>query len=62
MTQSEPIFTPRPMGFFAEWYVQVVWPNGYKQKVNGFRDEAHARGWIAHESKDWVIQQRGPTG
>lgn len=61
MTPSDPIMTPRQLGFFSEWYVEVVWPNGYKQKVNGFRDEAHARGWIAQESKAWIIQTRGPT-
>lgn len=62
MTQSDPTMTPRQMGFFSEWYVQVVWPNGYKQEVHGFRDEAHARGWIAQEGRAWVVQQRGPTG
>ena len=62
MTQADPKFIPRPMGFFSEWYVQVVWPNGYKQKVHGFRNEAHARGWIAQEAKAWIIQARGPTG
>jgi hypothetical protein len=62
MTQSDPIMRPRPLGFFSEWCVEVVWPNGYKQTVHGFRDEAHARGWMAQESKAWVIQARGPTG
>jgi hypothetical protein len=48
------------MGFFSEWYVQVVWPSGYKEKVNGFKNEAHAKGWIEHESQKWIDEKRGP--
>ena len=46
---DEPIMTPKAGGFFSEWSVEVVWSSGHKDKVTGFRDEAHARGWIAHE-------------
>ena len=52
--------TPKAGGFFSEWSVQIVWPSGHKDKVTGFRDEAHAKGWIAHESKAWVAQMRAP--
>jgi len=57
---DEPIMTPKAGGFFSEWSVQIVWPSGHKDKVTGFRDEAHAKGWIAHESKAWVAQMRAP--
>jgi len=60
MTQSDPIMKPRQQSFFSEWYVEVVWPNGHRQKVHGFRNEAHALGWIEHESKAWIAQTRGP--
>ncbi len=56
----KPTFTPKSMGFFSEWYVQVVWPSGYKENVNGFRNEAHAKGWIEHESEKWIDEKRGP--
>jgi hypothetical protein len=47
---------PRPLGFFSEWQVVVTWPNGRKQKVNGFSSEAHARGWIEKGSSEWVAE------
>jgi hypothetical protein len=60
MTTPKPIMTPHALGFFSEWYVLVEWPNGRKQKVNGFKNEAHARGWIEQESAAWIanITQR----
>lgn len=57
---DEPIMMPKAGGFFSEWSVEIVWPSGHKDKVTGFRDEAHAKGWIAHESKAWVAQMRAP--
>ena len=60
MSDNDPIMTPRSGGFFSEWYVQVVWPGGHTEKVQSFKDEAHARGWIEHESKAWIAKVRGP--
>ncbi len=51
---AAPTLTPQSMGFFSEWCVVVVWPDGRRKRVNGFRDEAHARGWIEHESAAWL--------
>jgi hypothetical protein len=56
----KPTFTPKSMGFFSEWYVHVVWRSGYTENVNGFKSEAHARGWIEHESEKWIDEKRGP--
>lgn len=61
MSDAAPIFTPRPLAFFSEWYVQVQWPDGQTQRVDGFESEAHARGWIEHESKAWIAQARRPS-
>ena len=52
--------TPKAGGFFSEWSVEIIWPSGHKDKVTGFRDEAHARGWIAQESKAWIAEMRAP--
>jgi hypothetical protein len=57
---DEPRMTPKAGGFFSEWSVEIVWPSGHKDKVTGFRDEAHAKGWIAHESKAWIAKMRAP--
>jgi len=54
MSNSAPTLTPRQLGFFSDWKVLVVWPNGLKQQINGFTSEAHARGWITHNSSDWI--------
>jgi hypothetical protein len=54
MSDNVPTMTPRQFDFFSEWSVVIVWPNGRKQKVNGFTTEAHARGWIEHESAEWL--------
>jgi hypothetical protein len=56
----KPTFTPKSIGFFSEWCVHVAWPSGYKEIVNGFKNEAHARGWIEHESEKWIDEKRGP--
>ena len=58
MTERDPTMTPKPMGFFSEWVVQVVWPDGHKQQVSAFRSEEHARGWIATESQAWLAERR----
>jgi hypothetical protein len=57
---AEPTMTPRQLGFFSDWYVEVVWPSGQKDQVSGFTSEAHARGWIAHESQAWIGKARAP--
>ena len=57
----QPVMTARPMTkIFSEWAVDIAWPGGHKDTVNGFRDEAHARGWIKHESAAWIARLRGP--
>jgi hypothetical protein len=58
MTDDTPTMTPRQLAFFSEWYVQVVWPDGHKERVDGFSNEAHARGWIEHESRVWTAKAR----
>ena len=40
--------------FFSDWKIIVVWPNGVKQQINGFTSEAHAQGWITHNSAEWI--------
>ena len=60
MADNDPTMQPRQMGIFSEWYVEVTWPSGHKDKVSAFKSEAHARGWIATESKAWIDGARGP--
>jgi hypothetical protein len=60
MTETVPTMTPRQLGFFSDWYVDIRWPNGAKQRVDGFTSEAHARGWIEHESASWLANSRRP--
>lgn len=54
MSSLTPTLTPRQLGFFSDWKIIVVWPNGVKQQINGFSSEAHARGWITHNSAEWI--------
>lgn len=53
-----PVMEPRPVRFFSEWYVQVAWSDGHKQRVDGFESEAHARGWIATEAQAWIAHAK----
>jgi hypothetical protein len=62
VTTASPTMTPRQMNMFSDWYVVVVWPDGHKQQVNGFKDERHARGWIEHESQAWLAKAARPGG
>jgi NTP pyrophosphatase (non-canonical NTP hydrolase) len=55
MTGDAPTMTPKPLGFFSDWYVDVRWPDGQKERVTGFTSEHHARGWIEHESPTWLL-------
>ena len=50
MSDLKPTMEARSLGFFSEWYVMITWPTGHKKRVDGFKNEAHARGWIEHES------------
>ena len=58
MSDDKPVMIPRQMAFFSDWYVQIVWPSGRKERVDGFSSEAHARGWIEHESRAWLDTPR----
>ena len=60
MLEDDPKMEPRSFGFFSEWYVQVTWPSGHTEVVQSFKNEAHARGWIAQESAAWIAKARGP--
>ena len=60
MLEDDPTLQPRSFGFFSEWYVLVTWPSGHTERVEAFRDEAHARGWIAQDSAAWIAKARGP--
>jgi hypothetical protein len=57
---DKPKMEPKSFGIFSEWYVQVTWPSGHKERVQAFTSEAHARGWIAQESEAWIAEARGP--
>ena len=50
----------KSLGFFSEWYVLVTWPAGSKDRIDGFENEAHARGWIAQESAAWIEKAKRP--
>ncbi len=54
MNSTAPTLTPKQLGFFSDWKILVVWPNGAKQQINGFTSEAHAQGWIVHNSAEWI--------
>jgi NTP pyrophosphatase (non-canonical NTP hydrolase) len=54
MTDNTPTMQPKQMGFFSDWYVEVRWPDGQKERVTGFSSEHHALGWIEHESPAWL--------
>jgi hypothetical protein len=56
----KPKMEPKAFGMFSEWYVQVTWPSGHKERVQAFTSEAHARGWIEKESEAWLAESRGP--
>jgi len=60
MADTDPTLEPHPFGLFSEWYVLVTWPSGHTERVQAFKSEAHARGWIASESKAWIAEARGP--
>jgi len=54
MTDVVPTMQPKQMAFFSDWFVEVRWPDGQKEKVSGFSSEHHALGWIEHESPAWL--------
>ncbi len=58
MTDIKPQMIPKQLGIFSEWYVKIVWPNGKTERVDGFTSEAHARGWIEHDSEVWLASGR----
>jgi hypothetical protein len=60
MLEDDPKMVPRSLGFFSEWVVEVTWPSGHKDTVQSFKSEAHALGWIKHESAAWIGKARGP--
>jgi hypothetical protein len=60
MTDNTPKMIPRQLAFFSDWYVQIIWPSGRKERVDGFESEAHARGWIEHESGAWLDTPKRP--
>lgn len=68
MTEAKPTMEPRQLSFFSEWCVVVVWPDGQKQRIEGFTTEVHARRWIENESAAWIAsasqsrQQPGLAG
>jgi hypothetical protein len=60
MADNDPKMTPRQFGIFSEWFVEVTWPSGHKDRVSAFKSEAHARGWIEKDSKGWIADMRDP--
>ena len=60
MSDVIPKMEPRQLGFFSEWFVLITWPDGRKQRVDGFSTEAHARGWMEHESAAWLASPKEP--
>jgi hypothetical protein len=60
MLEDDPKMTPRSIGFFSEWVVDVTWPSGHKEIVQAFKNEAHALGWIRTEGPAWIAKARGP--
>jgi hypothetical protein len=60
MTEIIPKMEAHSLGFFSEWYVRIIWPDGRHQRVDGFKNEAHAKAWIEHEAKAWLVEGKPP--
>jgi len=58
MTDILPTMQPKQMAFFSDWFVEVRWPDGQKERVSGFSSEEHALGWIEHESPAWLATNK----
>jgi hypothetical protein len=61
MSDSLPSMTARQLGFFSEWYVEMIWPDGRKRRVDGFSSQDHALKWIEHERASWPKSEK-PSG
>lgn len=49
-----PTFEPVESKRSSAWYVQIVWPTGFTEHVNGFGSKSEAAKWIETDSAAWL--------
>jgi len=62
--ETSTIFTVMPCKGKSGWYVQLIWPNGQSEAIEGFASLIEAEYWAATDSSVWLrarIIARNPS-
>jgi hypothetical protein len=51
---SKPTMAPRALKDGSAWYIELTWPDGRSEQIDGFQSEAEIGDWISRKSEAWL--------
>lgn len=54
MTNPRPTMTPRALKDGSAWYIDLTWPDGRTEQIDGFLSESEIGDWISRKSAAWL--------
>ena len=51
---SKLTMAPRALKDGSAWYIELTWPDGRAEQIDGFQSEAEIGDWIARKSEAWL--------
>jgi len=51
---STPTMTPRALKDGSAWYIELTWPDGRTEQIDGFQSEAEISDWISRKFAAWL--------
>jgi hypothetical protein len=51
--------TPHALKDGSAWYIELTWPDGRTEQIDGFHSESEIGDWISRKSETWLKARGG---
>jgi hypothetical protein len=56
-SNDTPTFHPKQRANGNGWIIEVIWPDGRPQRIEGFFDQESAERFISERSREWTDRE-----
>jgi hypothetical protein len=56
-SKDSPTFHPKQRANGLGWIIEVIWPDGQDQRIEGFFDQESAERFIRERSREWIDRE-----
>ena len=51
---ATPTMMPRALKDGSAWYIELTWPDGRTEQIDGFQSEAEISDWVSRKFAAWL--------